>query len=350
MTEIGSSNLSTPHIRHDPVINVAFVNNTSDRGLGATETQFLRLVRQMGTGLDLRITYFTCPEIRRTDRPRSKSGRWYADTSELLTARADALIVTGMEPVAVNLRDEPVWHSLTDLVCWAEHHAVPSIWSCLAAHAAVLHMDGIDRIRYPTKLSDVFSCEFLTSDMPLMHNLPPRWSVPHSRYYGLPEAALIGKGYQLLSRSTVAGADLFMKEGRAPFLFFQGHPEYDDNTLLLEYRRDIRRYFSGERDEYPVAPSAYFGQDVISVLSLIRAHVLETRKDPDTLHQVLDIARTGSTPIAWSDPAASLYANWLSFFVLERGWRKPFLSAQVGTTMTSFWQGSTTMPQPQFIK
>ena len=42
----------------------------------------------------------------------------------------------------------------------------------------------------------------------------------------------------MLSRSPVAGADLFIKQRKSLFVFLQGHPEYDPGSLLREYQRD----------------------------------------------------------------------------------------------------------------
>ena len=50
----------------------------------------------------------------------------------------------------------------------------------------------------------------------------------------------------MLTRSADAGVDTFIKQRKKLFVFFQGHPEYESDTLLREYRRDMGRYFRGE--------------------------------------------------------------------------------------------------------
>lgn len=81
-----------------------------------------------------------------------------AELATLEAARLDGLIVTGAPPCASALRDEPCWPSLARLVDLARACAIPTVWSCLAAHAAVLHLDGIERRRLPRKLSGLFEC------------------------------------------------------------------------------------------------------------------------------------------------------------------------------------------------
>ena len=58
-----------------------------------------------------------------------------------------------------------------------------------------------------------------------------------------------------------AGVDAFAKQDGSFFLFFQGHPEYEADTLLREYRRDVGRFLGGEREDYPAMPLGYFNDD-----------------------------------------------------------------------------------------
>ena len=68
----------------------------------------------------------------------------------LPAAGMDALIITGAEPRAEAICDEePYWPALTRLIDWAEIGTISTLFSCLAAHAAVLHLDGIKRRPLP---------------------------------------------------------------------------------------------------------------------------------------------------------------------------------------------------------
>lgn len=234
---------------------IGLVNNTPERAMRSTERQFLALVRAASGDPELRLRLFACSDFAPSAMPRGSSGEAYADLSALFRTRLDALIVTGMEPRARLLREEKVFGPIADIADWAEENAVPVIWSCLAAHAAVLHLDGVDRVRLPKKLSGVFACDVVAARHRTVSGLGTSWAVPHSRHYGLSETELTKSGYQILSRSDEVGVDLFTRVRRAPFLFLQGHPEYAGNTLLLEYRRDLRRFQAGETDTPPVMPA-----------------------------------------------------------------------------------------------
>jgi len=298
----------------DRPLVIGLVNNASDRALVSTESRFTRLLRSASRKFDVRFCFFLCPEIRRSGHPKTALGEPYRDIGELFSSRVDALIITGMEPQTPQVEDEPVWPRITELLEWAECHGIPTICSCLAAHIAVLHRDRIPRGRQAGKLSGIFDCELATTHHPLSLGLPTRWSVPHSRHYGIAEPPLIAEGYQVLSRSALAGVDIFAKPG-TPFVYFQGHPEYDPDTLLREYRRDVRRFLTGERDEYPVAPQRYFKPEAEYALAALRQEALEGRRDPPILDKVSNLIRGAIMPTPWDAMARNVYANWLHYVV-----------------------------------
>jgi len=264
---------------------------------------------------DVSFRFFVCSEIPRSRPPKTVLGGSYHDIRDLFSSWVDALVITGMEPQATRLQDEPVWPRLTELLEWAECRGIPTICSCLAAHIAVLHLDGVPRSRQAGKLSDIFDCELAAANHPLAVGLPHRWSIPHSRYHGIPEAQLIAKGYQVLSCSALAGIDMFAKDVGTQFLYFQGHPEYDPDTLLREYKRDVRRFLTGERDEYPIAPRRYFGTKTAYALAVLRRDAIRGRRDPRVLDKVGDLIRDAVMPAPWDVVARKIYANWLGVAV-----------------------------------
>jgi len=297
---------------------IGLVNNASDRALKSTEGLFVKALRTASGKTDLRFRFFTCPEIPRATCPQTPQGQLYSVIDTLFDTHVDALIVTGMEPQATRLQDEPSWPSLTKLVDWAKRNATPVLWSCLAAHAAVLRLDGISRSPLGSKMSGLFECDAVSTSHPLMTRLPARWTTPHSRHYGVSEALLVDNGYQTLSRSPEAGPDIFVKNSDVPFVFFQGHPEYDSDTLLREYKRDLRRYFAGGQVQCPMPPRRYFDRDMEAALAGLREQALEARGDATILEDILRLISGVAPPDAWQNPAAQLFANWLTA-VAERG-------------------------------
>jgi homoserine O-succinyltransferase len=303
-------------------LTIGLVNNMPDAGCEATERQFIELLRAAASDVVVLLKLFSVAAVPRSEAARAEIASRSRDLSALWDAPLDGLIVTGTEPVAADLKDEPYWNALCDLLDWACHNTMSAVWSCLAAHAAVQYSDGIVRERLSDKLSGVFDCE-VTGDHPLLAGVAQRWRVPHSRLNDLPEAPLAAGGYRVLSRSAAAGADTFIKEqdGGSLFVFFQGHPEYDTDSLLREYRRDVGRFLRGEAGAYPQAPQNYFDG-----AAMFLADDFRTRAEGGPHGELI-----GEFPVrslragienTWHSNAITVYRNWVAFLKEQKSHRR----------------------------
>jgi homoserine O-succinyltransferase len=196
-------------------LTIGLVNNMPDAALKTTERQFRELLDRAAANTPLTLRVFSFPELPRSPEGRRYIAEHHEPIENLWASDLDGLIVTGAAPVAARIEDEPCWPTLTRLVEWAERHTRSTIWSCLAAHAAVRHLDGIERRPLGAKLSGVFDCGRV-ADHALLALAPPNWTTPHSRYNELPETELRARGYRILSRSGAAGADIFTKRCGLP--------------------------------------------------------------------------------------------------------------------------------------
>lgn len=299
----------------DPLV-IGVVNNMPDAALKATERQFKELLCVASGELATRVQLYSLPEVPRTRAIRGYIAETYEDFGDFWSSRLDGLIVTGTEPVAAHLAQEPYWQSLASLVDWADKHAIATVWSCLAAHAAVYHLDKIDRQRFPDKLTGVFDCARVAAH-DILAGTPSYWCMPHSRCNDLPETALVAAGYQILSHSPIAGADMFIKQGRGLFVFLQGHPEYDQDSLLREYHRDIGRFLRGERDLYPLMPQGYFDADAVTAIDAFRARA-SAQRNIELLAEFPRVQMLRATARYWRATAVRIYSNWLALLLQNR--------------------------------
>jgi homoserine O-succinyltransferase len=293
-------------------ITIGFVNNMPDGAWYATERQFINLIRAAAPETVVRLKLFSIPQVPRSDQVRGEFADRYRGISALWNMPLDGLVVTGTEPLAARLEDELYWPVLTELVDWARENTISTIWSCLAAHAAVRYADGVERRPLADKLFGVFECKTVAAH-PLV-NGPARLRVPHSRLNDLPETALASTGYRILSRSNEAGVDTFVKEASASslYVFFQGHPEYDDDSLLREYRRDIGRFLSGERPNYPAIPQGYFDEQAMALANAFRALAVDECRADLMTHFPTELLEAGLKN-TWRGFAAGFYRDWLGF-------------------------------------
>lgn len=296
--------------RHDGAeITIGLINNMPDRALKATERQFMRLL-QAGAGTNrIHFRRFSLPSVTRSPEARWYVDGEYSDIGELMRQRLDGLIVTGAEPVTPRLQDEAFWRDLTEVIDWARTNTRSTIWSCLAAHAAVLHLDGIERRKLPIKCSGVFDCAAVTDD-PLTRALLAPMKVSHSRLNEVAETDLVRRGYQVLTRSAQAGVDIFVRQYASRFVFFQGHPEYDALSLQREYLRDIGRYLAREREIYPAPPACYF--DAATEAKLVRFEKrARVERHPALASDLPALAVRADVPAG--SAAIAIFRSWLAF-------------------------------------
>jgi homoserine O-succinyltransferase/O-acetyltransferase len=292
-------------------ITVGLINNMPDAALEATERQFTDLIRASSRETAVRLVLYFIPEVPRGAEARKDVAGRYREVGELWDARLDGLIVTGTEPKSESLKDEPYWDALARLIDWARTQTTSTIWSCLAAHAAVLQSDGIERRAYTEKLSGVFACAPADAH-PMTSRRAQPMLVPHSRRNDLPEKSLQAAGYRILTRSAEAGVDMFARQERSFHLFLQGHPEYERATLLREYRRDIGRYLRGERETYPNAPLGYFSEQAVGLLEAFRNHATADRRG-DLLASFPTRWLEAGLAEGWRSSAIALYERWFDY-------------------------------------
>lgn len=304
-----------PHCGREPLV-IALLNNMPDAALETTEQQFGDLLAAAGRGYDVRLRLFSFPELIRGEAGRKYVAEHYEPIDSLWSGGFDGLIVTGAEPRTPTLPEEVYWPSLTRLVEWATERGTPTVWSCLAAHAAVLHLHGIERHRLREKISGVFRCT-KACEHPLVSGLPASWRIPHSRLNTLEADQLLAAGYDIVSFSEEAGADAFILKRGAPFVFYQGHPEYDAGALFREYRRDVGRFLAGTIDRYPELPRGYFDDDLAYAFDAFRARA-ERQRMRERLDEFPGRDARAMPAHAWRDVAVRLYANWLEYIVASR--------------------------------
>ncbi|HLK49179.1 MAG TPA: homoserine O-succinyltransferase [Bryobacteraceae bacterium] len=312
-------------------LEIGIINNMPDRALQATERQFLTLLEAAAGHLSVRVGFYNLAGVPRGEAARRHVADCYCSADELSNRHLDGLIVTGTEPRSPDLASEPYWNSVTWLIDWAERNTTSSIWSCLAAHAAVLYLDGLERWRLDQKRFGLFRC-VVANQHPLTDGTPPCFTVAHSRWNELREQDLLGEGYRILTKSEEAGVDAFVKQRGSLFLFFQGHAEYEANTLLFEYRRDISRYLRGERESYPAMPAHYFGPAAGHALLDFQERATRARRE----ELLLEFPANLLAPDLWNQarPAARrVYRNWLRHLAARK--RRPSSKAALCRTASA---------------
>jgi homoserine O-succinyltransferase len=310
-----------PRPAPDRPLVIAVINNMPDSALRATERHYCQLLGRASAGMTVDLRFYSVPAIARGASECAHIAEYYDDFAKLAATRPDGLIVTGAEPKFASLEQEAFWPALCAIADWTEGSATPVIWSCLAAHAAIHHADGIERQRLGAKLSGVFKCAITRKPHQILHGLPSSWRVPHSRLHGIRRRDLEANGYTVLSQSRRVGVDMFMRNSSAMQLYFQGHPEYDPATLLLEYRRDLLRTKQRAAHKPPAMPHGLWGRAEYGRKGNEIAALYRNVEQPALAAHVGEMAQRIGPAGNWSGPAQKIYANWLAYLHAHRNGR-----------------------------
>ena len=303
-------------------LDIALVNNMPDSALIPTERQLFDLLAAAAGELAIRLRFYTMPTTPRSEWGRDYVRRYYRTTDEMLNGSLDGIIVTGAEPKAARLTEEPYWADFAEIAEWAGENTVSSVYSCLAVHGVVLHKDGIERHALPAKCIGIFT-QTKKVDHPLTNGLPCAFRTPHARWNEVREQDLSDCGYSVLSKSADAGVDCFVKQQKKSlFVHFQGHPEYEPQSLLGEYRRDIGRFLRGENEVCPTIPKGYFDAESEAIMIDFRARAL-SKRDPELFASFPADRLAKNLQNLWRRPARRLYRNWLHYMEAQRTARVP---------------------------
>lgn len=299
----------------DRDLDCVVVNLMSEAARDATERQWRRLVQESAPERRGAVRFTTGADPRAaTGDVRARSG--YHPLAEVLSSQADLAVITGAEPTCRDVADEPSWPVMIDTVDWATEHCRVLVVSCQAAHAVLRHRHALGRRRLPEKRTGVFRQD-VDLGHPLCRNFPADVEMPHSRLNDIEGNALRRHGWDILIGSGIGWAVAARRIGICQVLLFQSHPEYDADSLLKEFRRDLHRYGRSEAP-FPAVPTGYFSIACEQAIENARARPAAELLD----HHELELeSRYGPGTPPWTRVGAGLVANALA--VSETGRLRP---------------------------
>ena len=275
-----------------------------DAALQATERQFIRLVGSCNRIAQFFVYPFSLPALNRSAETSEYIDRYYSRFEDLQEQGLDALVITGANVVNPRLQEEPFWEPLLEVARWADDNVASTLCSCLATHALLKHRHGIDRQPLPNKRWGIYSHRVCATDHPLIRDINTRFDVPHSRHNDISRSQLENAGLRVLVDSNEGGVHLAVSPDQVRVIYFQGHPEYDRNSLLKEYKREVLRFSAGEREAMPPFPENYFH-------GAARNLVESALADPEVLVDLLDNEVVQHLDNTWGDTAKAITNNWL---------------------------------------
>ncbi len=246
-----------------------------------TETQLLRKLANTPLQIEVEFLHTISHEAKNVDTEHLES--FYTSFDQIKHKHYDGMIITGAPVENLEFEEVDYWPELCKIMEWTSRNVHSTFHICWGAQAALYYHYGIKKIPLPEKASGVFKHRVLKPQSPFFRGFDDMFWMPHSRYTGvLEEDILAVPELELLSVSDEAGVFAVKSEDNRRF-FITGHPEYDADTLALEYARDIEKGLKID------VPQNYFPCD-----------------DP-----------TQAPVVTWRAHAQLLYTNWLNYYVYQ---------------------------------
>ena len=247
----------------------------------ATETQIMRKLSNTPLQCEVELLRTSSHEAKNVSAQHLDT--FYRTFDEVRDSNFDGLIITGAPVEQLDFADVDYWDELVEIMDWSTTNVHSTFHICWGAQAGLYHHYGVDKHELPAKLSGVYEHRVIKPSSPLVRGFDDRFYAVHSRYTGVDEEAVAANpDLEIIATSDVAGLYIVKSVDSRRFFVF-GHPEYDSDTLRLEYERDVKRGID------PDVPLNYFPND-------------------DPSREPLN---------TWNSQAQLLYTNWLNYYVYQ---------------------------------
>lgn len=247
----------------------------------ATETQIMR--KLSNTPLQVEVDLLRTKTHEATHVSAGHLETFYRTFDDIRDIHYDGLIITGAPVEQMPFEEVDYWPELCQIMDWSTTHVHSTLHICWGAQAGLYHHYGIQKYDLPAKASGVFEHYLVKPQSPLVRGFDDRFYAVHSRNTDVRREDVEAEPQlEVVAVSDEVGLYIVKSTDSRRFFVF-GHPEYDTDTLRLEYERDVKRGLN------PDVPAHYFPGD-----------------DP-----------SAEPRNVWRSQAQLFYTNWLNYYVYQ---------------------------------
>ena len=247
-----------------------------------TELQLLRSLSNTPLQIDVEFLQTASYTSTHTDPGHLK--QFYCVFDQIKDRHFDGMIITGAPLDYVKCEDTAYWKEVCEIMEWTKPHVHCTFHLCWGAYAGLYYHHGVEKRDLERKLFGVFPHKMLKSTSPLFRGFNDVFMAPHSRATDV-RLSDVEAVPELEVLAVTEGGSLTIAKTRDSRQFFVTcHAEYDQNTLALEYFRDMEKGLTTVD-----LPVNYFPDD-------------DPSRDP---------------LVSWRSTGQLLYSNWLNYYVYQ---------------------------------
>ncbi|MDA3938460.1 MAG: homoserine O-succinyltransferase [Spirochaetia bacterium] len=155
----------------------------------------------------------------------------------------DGLIITGAPVEEKSFKDVWFWDELSGILDYAKDNIASTLGICWGGLALANYI-GIDKMLFDKKLFGVYPLDNIDRNNRITGDLDDVFMSPQSRHAGISDKVLEAErdkgNISLLAHSDEAGYVIFETTDKS-FIMHLGHPEYETDRLVNEYKRDLAK-------------------------------------------------------------------------------------------------------------
>ncbi|MEG1317052.1 MAG: homoserine O-succinyltransferase, partial [Oscillospiraceae bacterium] len=198
-----------------------------------TETQLLRKLSNTPLQVQIDLLRTISHDAKNVDSGHLQS--FYVSHDDIKDKFYDGMIITGAPVENLDFVAVDYWPELCEIMEWSKTHVHSTFHICWGAQAGLFYHYGIQKHTLPKKVSGIYSHRILKPQSPFFRGFDDTFNAPHSRYTEvLAEDIAKVPDLELLAVSDEVGV-FAVKNHKSRQFFIFGHPEYDRETLALEY-------------------------------------------------------------------------------------------------------------------
>lgn len=209
--------------------------------------------------------------------------KFYSYFSEIKNKKFDGFIITGAPVEKLEFEEVTYWNELEEIMEWTKTNVYSTMHICWGAQAGLYYHHGVRKEILDKKIFGIFKHKVNYNKEELTRGLDDVFYAPHSRYSEVNRKDIENNSnLRILAESKEAGVFIVSsKDSRE--IYITGHLEYDRNTLMNEYYRDLNKGINID------IPKNYFKDN-----------------NPNNKPQV-----------TWRGSANIVFGNWLNYCVYQ---------------------------------
>ena len=202
----------------------------------STERQIARVLGTSQRDISLHLIRL----ITRPPRPSyvSHLARFYSPADPIVLNAMDGLIVTGAPVERMPFEEVDYWEELATLLDLARARAVPCLFICWAAQAALYRHHGVPKQMCSGKISGVYTQSIADPNLWITKGMTPRFEMPVSRHTTVTQEAIADCPELRIAAGGGPTGPAIVEEPATHAVYVFNHLEYEGDTLACEYRRD----------------------------------------------------------------------------------------------------------------